>query len=130
MHVLSIHFGPHQLVWALLFKEKEKAESTETALLAFMKQQHFVQNTAPAQCVSVEDDYGQRAHIMAGPLHGVLLEDSEYAQEAVIQRFLHQQRTQVKAHQRAHNDPTLKFAGGMQGVPSFDPMTMRNGRMS
>ena len=128
MHMLSIHFGPNQIVWGLLFKDKEKAEAAETSVLAFMNKQHLTQQIADSRMLTVEDDYGQRAHLVAGSIHGALVEDCDYTQEGVILKHLHNQRTQVKAQTRMQNDPALKAAALGQGVPRFDPM--QNGRFS
>lgn len=124
MHMLSIHFGPNQIVWGLLFKDKERAEAMEQTVLGFLKMQHLVQATAGDKILTVEDDYGQRAHLVAGTIHGALVEDCDYTQEGAIVKHLHGQRTQLKAQQRIGNDPVLKAAVGGQ-MPSFDPMANR-----
>lgn len=128
MHTLSIHFGPSQLVWMLCFKEAKDADVAETKIMSFMSSQHLTQQIADNRMLTVTDDFGQRAHLVAGQIHGVLVEDADYSQEAMIQRHLHSQRTQVKAQQRAGNDPVLKAAGLSRGMPAFDPM--QNGRFS
>lgn len=128
MHMLSIHFGPNQIVWGLLFKDKEKAEASEQVVLDFMNQQHLTQQIAAGRLLTVEDDYGQRAHLVAGSIHGVLVEDCDYTQEGAIVKHLHNQRTQVKAQSRVQNDPALKAASLGNGIPRFDPM--QGGRFS
>lgn len=128
MHVLSIHFGPNQLVWALMFKEAAQATEAETKVLGFMSSQHLTQQIADNAVLTVTDDFGQRAHLRAGSIWGVLIEDADYSQEAVIQRAIHNERTKVKAQQRAGSDPVLKAAGLGRGVPQFDPMM--NGRFT
>lgn len=129
MHTLSIHFGPAQMVWMLCFKEAKEASAAEALITSFMSSQHLTQQIADNRMLTVTDDYGQRAHLVAGQIHGMLLEDAEYSQEAMIQRAVHGERTKVKAGQRAANDPVLKAAGiGVGGVPRFDPML--NGRFS
>lgn len=128
MHTLSIHFGPSQLVWMLCFKEEKVARAAEATIANFMSSQHLTQQIADNRMLTVTDDFGQRAHLVAGQIHGMLLEDADYSQEAMIQRHIHNQRTQIKAQQRASNDPVLKAAGLGQRMPAFDPMM--NGRFS
>lgn len=128
MHMLSIHFGPSQMVWMLAFKEEKSALEVEMKIVDFMSRQHLTQQIADNLMLTVTDDFGQRAHLVAGQIHGMLLEDADYSQEAMIQRHIHSERTKVKAHQRVSNDPVLKAAGLGQRMPSFDPMV--NGRFS
>ena len=127
MHMLSIHFGPNQVVWGLLFKEKEKAEAAASTLRSAMHATK-TESFSATQCVFVEDDYGQAASIATTSIHGILLEDCDLTQESTIQKALHQERTRVKAQTRAQGDPTLKAAQLGQGMPRFDPM--QNGRFS
>lgn len=128
MHMLSIHFGPSQMVWGLLFKEKERGERTEKEALEFMRSQHLTQQIADNRMVTLEDDFGQRCHLVSGAIHGVMLEDCDLTQESYIQKALHQERTRVKAQTRARGDAVLKAAGMGAQMPSFDPMA--NGRFS
>lgn len=124
MHKLSINTG--STVWALLFKEKETAYAVEDTTLGFMKMQHLTQTTAGDKVITVEDDYGQRAHLVAGSVHGILSEDLDLVQEAMIKMHLLNQQTNVKAQQRVQNDPTLKASqlGNGAGM-MFDPMANR-----
>ncbi len=110
MHTLSIHFGPSQLVWMLCFKEAPAAMAARQKVVDFMSRQHLTQQIADNLLLTVTDDYGQHADLVAGTIHGMLLEDADYSQEAMIQRHIHNQRTQIKAQQRASNDPVLKAA--------------------
>lgn len=124
MHKLSINTG--STVWALLFKEQASADAVEQAALGFMTMQHLTQTTAGDKVLTVEDDYGQRAHLVAGSIHGVLSEDLDLVQEAMIRMHLLNQQTNVKAQQRLQNDPTLKAASlGNNGGMMFDPMARR-----
>lgn len=127
MHMLSIHFGPNQLVWGLIFKEKDKA-AAETSKILMAMHETTTSTFAPTRCVLIEDDYGQSASIVIGGIHGILLEDCDLTQESTIQKALHQERTRVKAQMRAQNDATLKAAGLSQRMPQFDPTA--NGRFS
>lgn len=128
MHTISIHFGPNQLVWALVFKNKEPAEICEKALLAFMNTQHLTQQIADQRVLTLEDEFGQRVHIPSGEIRGVMMEDCDYSQEAAIVRSLHNARSQAKFQQRARSDATIKAVSMGGGMPSFDPMA--NGRVS
>lgn len=124
MHKLSINTG--STVWALLFKEKEGVDAVERAALKLMTMQHLTQTTAGDKVLTIEDDYGQRAHLVAGSIHGVLSEDLDLVQEAMIRMHLLNQQTNVKAQQRLQNDPTLKAASlGNNGGVMFDPMAGR-----
>jgi hypothetical protein len=123
MHMLSINTG--STVWALLFKEKEKADAAEASALAFLRMQHLTQQTVDNRVITIEDDFGQRAHLVAGGMHGVLVEDCDLTQEAAIQRHILQQITNVKAQTRVRNDPVLKAANLGTGY-QFNPVM--NGR--
>jgi hypothetical protein len=75
--------------------------------------------------LTIEDDFGQRAHLAAGSIHGVLAEDCDLTQEAAIQRHILQQITNAKAQVRVRNDPVLKASNLGTGY-QFNPMA--NGR--
>lgn len=123
MYKLSINVGTN--VWALLFKEKEGADKAEESVLGFMQQQHLVQSPV-GRMITLEDDYGQRAHVIAGGLQAVLLEDLDLTQEAMIKLHLHNQHTQIKAQQRVNSDATIKAASLGNGAGMvFDPMAGR-----
>ena len=126
MYKLSINTAGN--VWALLFKEKDGAEKSEESALAFLRMQSFSQTTAGERVLTLEDDYGQRAHVVAGSLGAVLVEDLDLTQEAMIKLHLHNQHTNIKAQTRVQNDPQLKAAALGQRAPMFDPM--QNGRFS
>jgi hypothetical protein len=124
MYKLSINVGAQ--VWALLFKEKEGAETNEQAVLSFLRMQYLVQAPTDSRVLTIEDDYGQRAHIVAGMLQAVLVEDLDLTQEAMIKLHLHNQHTQIKAQQRINSDATIKAASlGNGGGVMFDPMAGR-----
>jgi hypothetical protein len=123
MYKLSINTGGN--VWALLFKEKESAEMAEQSALNFLRTQQFVQAAADNRMITLEDDYGQRANIVAGSLQGFILEDLDLTQEAMIKLHLHNQHTQIKAQQRVQNDATIKAASLGNGGVMFDPMVGR-----
>ena len=125
MHMISVHFGPNQLVWALMYKDEKSAAAAEVLIDDFMSQQHLTQQIAAGRMLSINDDYGQKARFVAGSIHGYLLEDLDLTQEATIKKAIHHEITKVKAQTRARNDATLKAAGLGQGLPSFDPMAGR-----
>lgn len=127
MHTLSIIVNTTS--WALIFKEKDRAETAAKSLEGFVNVQPFAQVQAGGRTLMLEDDYGQKVFLVSGAVQGFLLEDAEGAQEAVIQRYLHQQRTQVKAQGRARNDSTLKAAmmSAQMGAPSFTPFVNNGG---
>jgi hypothetical protein len=124
MYKISINTGGN--VWALLFKEKDGADKAEESALGFLRLQHVVQATADTRLLTLGDDYGQRAHIIAGSLQSVLVEDLDLTQEAMIKLHLHNQHTQIKAQQRVNSDATIKAAQiGNGGGQIFDPMAGR-----
>lgn len=113
-------------VWAMLFKDKDGVDKVEEASLNFLRSQTFSQTIAGERVLTLEDDYGQRAHIVAGSLQSVLVEDLDLTQEAMIKLHLHNQHTQIKAQQRVQSDATIKAASlGNGGGMVFDPMAGR-----
>ncbi len=124
MYKLSINVGTN--IWALLFKEKDGADKAEEAVLGFLKTQRLTLQAADTRILTVEDDYGQRAHIGAAMLQAVLIEDLDLTQEAMIKMHLHNAHTQIKANQRVASDSTIKAASlGNGGGVMFDPMAGR-----
>ena len=124
MYKLSINVGAN--VWALLFKEKDGADKAEEAVLGFLQAQRLTLHAADTRVLTVEDDYGQRAHVGAAMLQAVLVEDLDLTQEAMIKLHLHNQHTQIKAQQRVQSDATIKAAQlGNGGGIVFDPMAGR-----
>jgi len=111
MYSLSISFGPTGLVWAFLFKEKEKAKAAE--LKAKGKMSDF-------PYFSVEDDFGQSGNFTHESVHGALLEDLDQIEEARIQRSLADERCKAKFMARAKSDPTIRQAMG-QGPGIVSP---------
>ena len=109
MYSLSIHFGT-TIIWTFLFKDKERAE------VAYFEA--INDNNAEAR---IEDDYGQRASINRENLHGVMLEDMNLLEEAVIQRSLFQARTQAKYNDRAKTDATIRAAMSRQQPSMITP---------
>jgi len=108
MYSLSIHFGPNAMVWAFLFKEKEKADTVYEKLV-----------TGDSSIVHVvEDDFGQRG-VIQGEIHGSLLEDLDLVEEARILRSLANARGEVKARQRAATDPVIRTSA--QGASVLQP---------
>ena len=114
MYSLSIHFGPNAVVWAFLFKEKEKACAVF---------QSTCDNTTNADGITISDDFGQTAVFGADVIHALLLEDLELTDEAKILRSLANARCEVKARQRAATDSVIRSAQqpGMQVLqPRFN----------
>lgn len=73
--------------------------------------------------VTLEDDFGQIAHLCRAPL-AVLVQDLKQAQEADILRGVHQATTQAKANDRAQSDPFLQahFRKMQRGPAVLDPL--------
>jgi hypothetical protein len=114
MYSLSIHFGPNAMVWALLFKDKERA------LAHYSAYETAKGRELPGRYI-VEDDFGQQASIELDSVHGVMLEDLDLVEEARILRSLANARGEVKARTRAMSDPVLRGAQQSPGVitPNF-----------
>lgn len=110
MYSLSIHFGPNAMVWALLFKEEEKAAQ------AYNTYVDFKVNSAAGGIMIGIDDFGQSYAIPFEEISGILLEDLDLVEEARIQRSIINARGEVKARQRAMTDPIIRAA--QAGGPS------------
>jgi hypothetical protein len=84
---LSIVFGPAAGgAWGFMFNSKRTAD----IVLASLKSEDHL--------IEIADDFGQRALIVRESIYGILVEDMDIAADAVIERSLHQARTQVRAH--------------------------------
>ena len=112
MYSLSIHFGPNAIVWAFMFKEKEKA----VAALACAKLAIY-----EGAAFELDDDFGQSAVFHMGDTSGVMLEDLDLVEEARILRSLANARGEVKARTRAATDPVIRQAQNGPSVlqPNF-----------
>ena len=110
MYSLSIHFGPNAMVWAFMFREKEKAVTAFAGVDIAICEDNFFR---------VEDDFGQIAVFGAGAATGVMLEDLDLVEEARILRSLANARGEVKARQRASTDPVIRQA--QQGPSVLQP---------
>ena len=112
MYSLSIHFGPNAMVWALLFKDKERA------LAHYSAYETAKGRKLPGRYI-VDDDFGQQASVELDSIHGVMLEDLDLVEEARILRSLANARGEVKARQRASTDPVIRSA--QQGPSVLQP---------
>ena len=104
MYSLSIHFGPHAMVWALLFKEEAKAGEVFNAYTDFRV------NGAEHGVLMGHDDFGQTFAVPFDEIRGIMIEDLDLIEEARILRSLANARGEVKARQRAATDPTIRQA--------------------
>ena len=124
MFSLTIVFGPGPMVWTLMYKNREAAESARS----------FLRDNG--NHVGMIDDFGQECEIRTDGIQGWMLEDLEQSRLAHIERALHQARTQAKGAELAEADPVLKHArmkaqgglGMIQPVPGG--MMAPNGRFS
>ncbi len=114
MYSLSIHFGPNAIVWALLFKEEEKAGMLYNAYVEFKV------GGNEAGILIGADDFGQSFAIPFNEISVMLLEDLDQIEEARIQRSLADERCKAKFMQRAKSDPTIRQAMG-QGPGIVSP---------
>ena len=113
MYSLSIHFGPNAMVWAFMFKEKEKAD----AAFALTNQN----NCPDISGFEITDDFGQQCYIDYANFHGSMLEDLDLVEEARIQRSLYNARGEVKARQRASTDAVIRTGMGNSGASVLTP---------
>lgn len=121
MFSVSVAFGNQ--AWRLLFRTAEPAEKTFESLTQ-KKTDHF---NLPEH-IELQDDFGQRATIMRGSIHGVMLEDLDQSKVATVELMLHNTRTQVSAQQRAGSDPAIRSAQMSSGPAIISPIG--NGRLS
>ena len=123
MFSLTIVFGPGPMVWTLMFKTEERAREE-------------VENILPNKNCLLRDDFGQECEIIAGTLHGHMLEDLDQSKLAHIERALHQTRTKLKADELADADPAIRQArrqsqGGLGMIqPMPGGMVAPNGRFA
>jgi hypothetical protein len=108
MYSLSIHFGPSQMCWAFLFKDKDRAEQAFRTAAS-------LEIAGQSSAFQIADDFGQNGMFNYSGVHGILLEDMDVSQEAAIQRGLHQARGQAKAQSRAGSDTTLRTLSAGRG---------------
>ena len=115
MYSLSIHFGPNAMVWALLFKDKERA------LAHYSAYETAKGRKLPGRYI-VDDDFGQQASVELDSIHGVMLEDMDKSKLGNVEMFMHQKRTEVLATKTAQADPSLRASSMMNGPAMLTPM--------
>lgn len=115
MYSLTIHFGPNAMVWALLFKEEEKAGAIYNSYMDFQVSE------AEYGMLIGADDFGQSFAIPMNQINGIMLENMDLVMEARIHRSLDNARGEIKAKQRAMTDPVIRAAQNGPGViaPNF-----------
>ena len=115
MYSLTICFGPTAMVWAFLFKEKEKAEAS----LALVN--NWAEANSKMVHFTIVDDFGQEAFFIYKAVHGAILEDLDLTDEAKIIRSLANARNEVKARKRAATDPVIREGMNQQGPSVISP---------
>lgn len=111
MFSLSISLGPTPIVWRLLFKTKEAAESAWATTLN------------PG--FTIHDDFGQRVHC-THMAYAVNMEDLDETRLAHIEHTLHEMRTRASIQTRMQGDPVLRTSNMGQNSPAMlSPMMMR-----
>lgn len=115
MYSLTINFGPTGTAWALLFKEKEKANDYIAAYQTWGRGGESVS-------LALADDFGQTLAIEADQVHGMALEDLEQVEAARIYRSLAEERLKVKLMEAARADPTIRAAMNQARPPVLTPM--------
>jgi hypothetical protein len=117
MYSLSINYGPTGTVWALLFKDEEKAEQAYNAYV-----DHKMNHAAGVSVLIGSDDFGQCYAIPFDEIHGMLFENLEQLEQARIQRALADERVKAKFMKAARSDPTIMEAA-RQGQPGTGVLT-------
>ena len=115
MYSISISFGPNAIVWALLFKEEDKAGKIYNAYMDYKL------NDAKGGMLFGSDDFGQCFTIPLEEIRGMLLEDLDLTDEAKIIRSLANARNEIKARSRAATDPTIRAGMTQQGPSVISP---------
>lgn len=114
MYALTIAFGQPAVVWQLVFKTKETAETV-------WKKYYDGIST-----IEITDDFGQTVRIAAKNIIGIMLENMTESAQAHIARALHQQRMQAQTLKAAESDPQIRAA--MRGPAVLSPVPQFNGR--
>ncbi len=109
MFSLTISFGPTNVMWTLMFRNKEQGELAFAAL------------KRPEFNGTLVDDFGQEIFLGFGGIHGVIFEDMELSKLAHIERALHQARMQAKGAEAAESDPVLRANRFRQGPAVLTP---------
>lgn len=91
--------GP--VLWQFMFNEKRDAERAVSA------------NARGADIMVIADDYGARAEFKTTELVGYKLDELPKVLDLHVEFGLHNTRAQVRAQNRANNDPFLKTARNM-----------------
>lgn len=107
----------------LLFKGEE---SLKAALAKYDSLDHVVLGNGDLSPMSlVEDDFGQSLQVQK-PVTAMLVQDLKLAQQADIERGVHQARTQAMANDRAKTDPLLlqHMRASQQGPSVMTPFPM------
>jgi len=112
MFSLTIVFGPGPMVWTLMYKTREAAESARS----------FLRDNGDH--IGMIDDFGQECEIKTSNIQGWMLEDLDQSKLAHIERALHQARTKIKADELADSDPAIRQGRLRQqgGLGMIQPM--------
>lgn len=105
MYSLTVLAGPVGSTVQFLFKEEKDAKESRDL---------FRSATHDTDRISIKDDFGTEGDFRRSEVFAVLLESLAGSGDAVIERTLQQAKTNLKAQNKAANDPTLKLhaAGG------------------
>jgi hypothetical protein len=118
MHCLTIHIG--QLVWTMLYRDRANAEAAELLISNTFARNAGEQTPEHGIQITIDDDFGQEAHVMSKSLHGWMLEDLDLSKLAHIEKGIHNAHTQADYAKRAQSDPALRVSSH-QGPAIFSP---------
>ena len=108
MYLISVVVGRGQpLVWALAFKDEDKALAALEALKSVGD-------------IDVADEHGQRLIARGGDLGPIMFENTMESKVATIERTLNEQRIRADVVSRMKADPKLQLVGG--GPAMLSPM--------
>jgi hypothetical protein len=107
MFSLSVSFGPTPIVWRLLFKTSEAAESAWAT----------TQNPG----FTINDDFGQRVHVTHAA-YAVMLENLDESKIGFAEFSIHQARSHASVQSRVQADPMARAAAVNGGLPMHSQM--------
>jgi hypothetical protein len=119
MHCISLTYGPAGTQMALMFVRAEQANAAFAVVESAIRSQGSEQ---PA--LSISDDFGQHLIVDGGVLISAVLEDMERSGDVMIQRALHNARTQARFQTIAAADPALQAAQKMAGMTMGAPVSV------
>lgn len=108
MFNLTVTFGPNSSVMQFFYKDKKSADDAYAAII----------NGATVPC-EIGDDFGLLGSLK--DIHGVVVSDMNESLNAEIERQIMVAKAQIKAQNKAANDPAIKFSAANGGFALNHP---------